>query len=576
MSKQAWLATILWRSPRLRARLLRWRLALARLNRRGAVALSGMALAVALGVGSPAPGAGPPRTDDMIVVNGEVAVNDNGLCSLIEAIHNSNDTTTGLVYADCAAGNPDGPDRIILPDEGDFTLIAADNTTYGPSGLPIFTDFVTIESSTRATIHRDPAAEPFRVLAVGREGLLILEQVTLSGGEAEPMPERAAEVTYANVGGGALNLGHLSLHDTIISGNTAYAGGGVYNAGNLYGGVEFRANHAGLGGGDALLSFGKAHLLNTPRFVDNGDAYFSVTVQNEGEMLLLNAQFEDNPSSVSIDNRADLTVRDSQFSGAHAAIDNKGDVTVEGTIISGNGTGMSNRATALIDRSAIIGNKWGLVNSAGEMTLVNSTISGNHNGYEGGGVAVYGGRVRGLFNTLSDNSAGRGGGVFVSGHYSMYTECFAGWMSLQYSILSGNAADAGPEAYVEQASPLCLGHLYLDGSIVGHDGQSGTIRAIIDDATVADVPLAAILDPALSTDVPLSPVHRLPWGSPAVDALEESLCSLADNVDQRGQPRNQDGDGQPTESECDAGAFERSPLSQWVFAPVVGATGGEP
>lgn len=569
MNKQAWLAAILWRSPRLRARLLRWRVALAQLRGQATVALAGAALVVTLA-------GGQPRADPIMVVDGEVAVSDNGLCSLIEAIHNSNDTTTGLVYADCGPGNPDGPDRITLPDGGEFTLTAADNTTYGPSGLPVLTDFVTIDSLTRATIRRDPAAEPFRLLAVGREGLLIVEQVTLTGGEAEPMPERAADVTYANVGGGALNLGLLSLHGTVISGNTAYAGGGIYNAGNLYGGVEFRDNHAGLGGGDALLSFGKAHLLNTPRFVDNGDAYFSVTVQNEGEMLLLNAQFEDNPSSVSIDNRADLTIRDSHFSGAHMAIDNKGDVTIEGSLISGNGTGLGNRATARIERSAIVGNKWGLVNSDGEMTLFNSTISGNHNGYEGGGMLVHGGRVRGFFNTLSDNSAGRGGGVFVSGHYSMYTECFAGWMSLQYSILSGNAADAGPEAYVEQASPLCLGHLYLAGSIVGHDGQSGTVRAILDEATIADEPPAAILDPALSTDNPLSPVHRLPWGSPAVDALAEGWCSLVDDVDQRGQPRNQDGDGQPSEFECDAGAFERPPLSYWLFAPVVGATGGEP
>ena len=210
------------------------------------------------------------------------------------------------------------------------------------------------------------------------------------------------------------------------------------------------------------------------------------------------------------------------------------------------------------------------------MTLVNSTISGNHSPGDGGGVLVGGGVVRGRFNTITDNSAGKGGGVFVSGHYSLYYQCFAGWMSLEYSILSRNTAEAGPEAYVNQESFRCLGHLYLDNTLVGHDGEHGTVKSILRYATVPDEPLPAILDPVLSTDDPLSPVHRLPWGSPAVDALAEGWCDLADNVDQRGQPRNQDGDGQPSVFECDAGAFERPALTYHIFAPFAGTTEREP
>ena len=148
MNAQAWLATILWRSPRLRACLLRWRLALARLNGRASAALAGVALAVTLGVGGATSDAGPPRADPIIitVADGEVAVSDNGLCSLIEAIHTANDTTDGAPYADCAPGDPAPTawDRIDQPKSRINPLTAADNTTYGRSGQPGNTSQVTI------------------------------------------------------------------------------------------------------------------------------------------------------------------------------------------------------------------------------------------------------------------------------------------------------------------------------------------------------------------------------------------------------------------------------------------------
>lgn len=508
----------------------------------------------------------------IMVADGQVIAAPDGLCSLIEAIHNANDTATGLVYADCAAGSPGLGDMISLPAGGDFTLTAADNSTYGPSGLPVISDLVTIQSPTTATIHRDPAAEPFRVLAVGREGRLVLEQVTISGGRT-PDPARAADVTYATMGGGALNLGALRLNDAVISGNTAFAGGGVYNGGKLYGGGTFSGNNAGLGSGDALLSFGDTFLLNSPLFTGNGDAYFGSAVENEGEMTLLGAQFGGNLSAVSINNRGEVTIRDSQFTGAYTAIANVGKATIEGTLLSGNGTAFSNFGTALIDRAAVVDNNWGLINNEGVMTLVNSTVSGNHSPGDGGGVLVNGGRVVGYFNTLSDNSAERGGGVFVSGRYTLYSTCIAGYMTLNYSILSGNEAGAGPEAYVEQYSFRCRGSLSLNHTIVGHDSEDGTVNAVLYLATIAGEPLGSIIEPALSTDDPQSPVHRLPLGSPAVDTLSERSCSLplVNQIDQRGQPRTVDGDGRLTELECDVGAFERQPFAHSVFVPVAGA-----
>jgi len=55
------------------------------------------------------------------VVAGLVIVTADGQCSLIEAIENANDTTTGQPHTDCAAGNPGGADTIVLPTGETYT-----------------------------------------------------------------------------------------------------------------------------------------------------------------------------------------------------------------------------------------------------------------------------------------------------------------------------------------------------------------------------------------------------------------------------------------------------------------------
>ncbi len=125
--KKNWLASLLMRRgnallPRvlahfqhLTARPRAWR---RRFRRRAAVTLAGAALLLALaGASLRAEGDGV-----ITVVNGEVKVADNGKCSLSEAIKNANNQTTGRPFDDCAAGNPNGADTIVLPEGGVFTL----------------------------------------------------------------------------------------------------------------------------------------------------------------------------------------------------------------------------------------------------------------------------------------------------------------------------------------------------------------------------------------------------------------------------------------------------------------------
>jgi hypothetical protein len=94
--------------------------------------------------------------------------------------------------------------------------------TYGFTGLPVITSETTIDGgSFGSTIARDSTAPPFRILAVGATGNLILQETTVSGGAGFN-------------GGGIANRGTLSLDSSTVSGNTGFLGaGGIDNRGPL-------------------------------------------------------------------------------------------------------------------------------------------------------------------------------------------------------------------------------------------------------------------------------------------------------------------------------------------------------
>ena len=505
-------------------------------------------------------------TTDILVADGLVTVAADGLCSLIEAIHNANDTATGQPYPDCAAGDPTGWDEIVLPSQSAFSLIEADNTTYGPSGLPVITSPLRINSEARATIARDPAAEPFRILAVGRDGRLSLGSLDITGGEATGTG-RAVEFTYAAAGGGVLNLGQLILEETVISGNTAFVGGGIYNGGELDGHVHLVANQA-TDEGDALLNFGDAELRDSDIRENDGA---QATIINEGRLSINGGYIRDNGAHYGLLNRANLTVEYVVFQDGQTAIANENVATLRDMTITGHNLAVDNRASALIERSALVNNNRGIYNQ-GELRLFSSTISGNHSGGVGGGILATEGRIYGSFNTISDNSAARGGGIFVSANLdSISYSCTSGSVRLYYSILSGNGGTIGPEAYVYSSTyRQCRGWLLLRQSVVGHDSDAGVVNTSLEEAIIPTGPPASILKPLVEHNHFWRNFHGLPAGSPAIDALPDATCDQEPvyGVDQLWQDRNQDGDLQPSDHECDMGAVERQPPHH-IHAPFI-------
>src|SRR6266545_2746743 len=140
-----------------------------RLQHRMAWSLAGAALLLALGQGVATAATITVTTNDPRII-------PDGQCSLVEAIVNANNDAA--THADCAAGS--GADTIVLPASAHLTLSAVDNTTFGPTGLPVITNRITIEGNG-ATIARQVHAPGFSLMVVTGSGDLTLHHLTLSG-----------------------------------------------------------------------------------------------------------------------------------------------------------------------------------------------------------------------------------------------------------------------------------------------------------------------------------------------------------------------------------------------------------
>jgi hypothetical protein len=140
---------------------------------------------------------------------------DGANCTLIDAITAANDD--GFAGG-CAAGS--GADTIVLPPNSIQTLTEVNNSTFGPTGLPAITSVSTI-SGNGSTITRDPnAPESFRILAVGNNGNLVLQDTTVSGGQAMEFQD----------GAGVLNDGTLTLVNSRVSETRRCATVAAYSA----------------------------------------------------------------------------------------------------------------------------------------------------------------------------------------------------------------------------------------------------------------------------------------------------------------------------------------------------------
>jgi hypothetical protein len=147
------------------------------------------------------------------------------------ALSNFTAATVPELIADINAANTGGGlNTITLVAGNTFTLTAADNSTDGPTGLPVIAanDSLTIRGNgdtvERSTATGTPA---FRLLDVASGASLALENLTLQGGSATGTTHG-----FVAPGGAIYSSGTLVLKGVTVQHNLApYSGGGMYVAG---------------------------------------------------------------------------------------------------------------------------------------------------------------------------------------------------------------------------------------------------------------------------------------------------------------------------------------------------------
>jgi hypothetical protein len=344
-------------------------------RRRLAYSLAGAALLLAL---AQEVGAG---TINVTTKNPAVSDGD-GSCSLSEAIINANNHAT--THVDCPGAGP-GPNTINLP-KGIQTVTQPFGDCHGDTGLPPITSTITIEGNG-AKLLRQKNAPHFRFFCVQFFGDLTLNDVTLRGG-------------YSYSGGAIWNNGHLTINNSVISGNVATDDGGAidnYETTFHIANSTLSKNKANHGG--AISNYASRghveHSIITGNIADVGGA-----IHNYGTTITI-----DNGSVISRNTATRLGGGIAGYGGrvTNYYYDNYG-----------NRTG-----------SAVISNT--------NIVIINTTISTNYAADNGGGIYTYGSDLNITGSSIiKRNFSGRiGGGVYTRENIHFY---------VTDTLVSGNKA----------------------------------------------------------------------------------------------------------------------------------------
>jgi len=381
-------------------------------------------------------------------------------------------------------------------------------------------------------------------------------------------------------------------------------GGGGGSAGS--GGVGGDGGQGGVGGGtvacvDNLCPCTEAGIRAA--IAEGGgpftfDCDVPTTVETEAEIVIDNDVILDGEDNLTVDGheshrvfsvpegvKAELNRLATK--GGAVGFANEGTLTLQDCVVAehrseflfGCGAGISNEGEMTIIDSTVTGNYAGHGTGGGicnhrnaTLLLVDSTVSDN--GADGDGPGLYGGGISNqgemtiINSTVSGNDAydavvgeGLGGGIANTG-----------WMSVTNGTVSGNSADSGDAIAIGQSSYTEIASTLIDGDCDSTGDGSTLTRVSLGyniespgntcgfDQTGDQVNVSADdlnLGPLQNNGGPTE-THALLPGSPAINQIPQADCIDADGAplatDQRGEPRPDTGG-----TTCDVGAFERQP-----------------
>ncbi len=475
----------------------------------------------------------------------DVLDNTNGNCTLREAITAANNEAP---EDNCVAGS--GADEIVFASGVIGTVALSDQ-------LPAISSDITISGPGRDNLIIS-GEDSWRVLQINN-GTVVVAGITVangfinsgSNGAGINISGNSTIVTLRNCriednhnldnrsGGGVFNLAELTIENCIIENNSiAGRGGGVINGSNSSGLTAtltirdsiIRGNSANVGGGIYNAASGTASVYDSEISDNDIGGSNGSGIYNSGSMLVQNSRIENNHSDSigsTISNVAgDLSIENSSISNNYVALGRT--IRAGGTVTITNSTISGNYAT---DEGAV--NDALLAN--GTVSLINSTISGN----SGRGVYVSAGSGTPRPNiTITSSTITENGqhGVANSNELNMQgsivanngsEDCFLSsgvYNNLGWNIDSDNTCQLTQATDHPGVDPL-LGPLQdNDGYTAGGPGN----RQIV-------------------------PTHALLAFSPAIDSGDNATCPVQD---QRGGMRPVDGDGDGTAT-CDIGAVEQ-------------------
>ena len=375
-------------------------------------------------------------------------------------------------------------------------------------------------TTQRSTVGGTPE---FRIFTINSGKTVSISGLTISNGNV---------TTNGDAGGGVMNLGTLTLTNSNLYANSAYNGGAVTNSP----GAILTINNCSIGGPSP----------GQPNIASNGSGG---GIQNLGNLTISNSSIFGNTAP----------------NGGGAGISNEfhGVLFINGSTVSNNSATQSG--------GGILG--------IGQVTIINSTLSGNRTNLNGGGIETNGGGAPATLTvtncTITNNRSdfdndtfGSGGGI----------DSFQSTAILRNTIVAGNFRGTGSTradifGAVDTTSSF---NLIGDGTqMTGISNGSGGNQV-----GSSGLPINAMLG-ALANNGGPTQTHALLSGSPAIDAGNNSAItnppfSGPPFTDQRGGSfsRIADGDGNGTKI-VDIGAYElQGILTIDTVTPPAGRTSG--
>ena len=380
--------------------------------------------------------------------------------------------------------------------QGDGITVQAANTVSGT--LFAVTD-ANLTLTNLSVNLSDANAGAFQISGNGNS--VLFDQVNITGGTAAnggAIHNNGANFTlnggfisgaHAEDHGGAIYnaAGILSVFGTAFNGNTATAGGAIYNAGTLnLNGAVFNGNTA-TGNGGAVSNSGSLSVVDST-FSDNNAANGGA-ISNSGSLTVSGSMFESNIATGSggaIDNAGSLSVSDSAFDSNSAgttggAISTNGVLTVTGGFFSGNtatenggaiyGNAITTADVDFSDNSAMNG---GAIYGEGMVTVNGGTFERNTAIDNGGAVYLDKG---GMFEniTLTGNTAQNGAAVYSN----------SGILTIDSAMVTGNTAGNG-SIIVNHGNQTVIENSSLNNNIANDNAVNADGELFLISTTIAE------------------------------------------------------------------------------------------